>query len=205
MNWQPYFELDALSMGLLPPGWDDDIITAIEKYAKRTILTGDSEFSKEDKEHVSVVHVVTGDDCERAVPWLMGLYRGVFLDFASRSFGFSLFHSEDLRSSVNVNCLRGLGSDYEKHVDTNPVTGLLFVSAANFNTGGQLIFESYDGRRCEINPSPGKFICFDARALPHFVSRLRCDFDRISIPMNYYDRPREQCRPVGLDSRLYDR
>lgn len=53
-----------------------------------------------------------------------------------------------------------------------------------------------------IDPSPGVFITFDARSIPHAVTPLRGATTRISAPMNYYEVD-AQHRPDGLDAYLY--
>ena len=201
---QPYVELDVNALGVLPVNWPEQVLNTIGKFGVHTNLTGASGLSRE-KEATYLKHVivVTGDACQTELPWLRKLYDNELREFISKVFGKSYFTARDLRSSININCLRGQGASYESHVDSNPITGVLFVTDANENTGGVLVFEPTDGPRTSVCPRAGIFIAFDAREIPHHVTPLQKDMDRISIPMNYYDHPELQQRPDGLDDYLY--
>ena len=126
------------------------------------------------------------------------------MEFVSKTLERPYFIAKDLRSSININCLRGIGARYEAHVDTNPLTGVLFACAASASTGGELVFDNGDGRVARVEPRPGVFIAFDARMISHYVSPLLVNMDRVSLPMNYYDDPQVQHRPEGLDNYLYE-
>jgi hypothetical protein len=130
------------------------------------------------------------------------LYGGKLRQFAAAWHKKPLYVAKDLRASININCLRGIGARYERHLDTNPVTGLLFVTDWRSNSGGELAFEKGE-KRCVIRPRAGTFIAFDAREIPHEVKRLRSAGDRISIPRNFDEDPVRQPRPTELDDYLY--
>lgn len=199
-----FFTWDLSPTGLLPSSWEDEIAAAIQQDGVSTILSGDSEQSREDSPRYEIpVLVVTGDACSGRMPWLRGLYENELREFASSCFQRSLFVANDLKSSININCLRGIGARYEAHVDTNPVTGLIFATNATPQTGGQLVFRSKAGPDVVIWPKKGVFLAFDARTISHFVAPLNVDMDRISLPMNYYESAHEQPRPDGLDEYLY--
>lgn len=201
---QPYVELDITSLSILPADWLAQVNRTIAEFGVPTNLTGASDLSRElEASYNKSVIVVMGDACQRELPWLRKLYDNELRDFVTQTFGRPYFAARDLRSSVNINCLRGRGASYEAHVDSNPLTGVLFVTDADERTGGILVFEQADGRRASVHPRAGHFIAFDARDIPHYVTPLQTDMDRISIPMNYYDHPERQYRPDGLDSYLY--
>jgi hypothetical protein len=203
IRWPPYFEWDIQAAGLLPTDWQKQIRLAIVEDGISTVLSEDLEHSEQNTDASFSVLVVTGEPCARRMPWLRQLYQHDLLAFAAKSFGRPLFVATDTQSSININCLRGVGARYGTHKDSNSVTGVLFASDANKETGGQLVFERENDSDAVIWPRSGIFIAFDAREIPHFVAPLRTEMDRISVPMNFYDHPTLQHRPNGLDDRLY--
>ena len=52
--------------------------------------------------------------------------------------GQSVLTSDKTINGVNINVLQGIGSRYESHLDTNPLTGLLFATTHASEEGGQL-------------------------------------------------------------------
>lgn len=203
-SWHPFGEWDLATFSALPADWESEVIDVAHRLGVWTTLSGDSLVSREAQKGVSLpVLVVTGDTIGQELPWLRELYVGPLRELASSWYGRRLYVAQDLRSSVNINCLRGLGARYERHVDSNTVTGVLFVSRCNHSTGGALVFQGTGGLECELYPQPGVFIAFDAREIPHHVTPLRTPCERISVPMNYYESPVDQPRPAGLDEYLY--
>lgn len=206
IGWSPYHSWDLNESRLLPTGWQKQTIELVEEFGSDTILRGDSSTSREQQSGVEIpVRVVTGDLIFNSSRWLYDLYANQLLSFASKSFGRKLYVATDIRSSININALVGKGQRYERHVDSNPVTGLLFATTHSPDDGGVLVFENEStGERCEVYSNAGTFICFDARTIPHYVSELLIDIARISIPMNFYETPIDQNRPDDLDSALYE-
>lgn len=198
-----YGELDLVSAGLLPHKWVKDVIDVVDRCAQWVQLTGDSSTSlPREGESPGAYEVVTGEVIEERLPWLTALYRQQLLDFASDVAGRPLKVAESLRSAVNFNALRGRAARYEWHVDSNPVTGLLFASSHPPGSGGELVFE-VDGARFGIYPRAGLFLAFDARKHPHTVLPLRADDLRISVPMNFYFEGEQETRPPDLDSYIF--
>ena len=109
--------------------------------------------------------------------------------------------SQLIESGVNLNVLSGPGGRYELHYDSNPLTGLLFVTNHDEASGGQLQFK-LNGQDLNLDPRRGTFVTFDARRLPHAVTPLTGDSLRITAPMNFYIEGEDQ-RPAGLDDYLY--
>jgi hypothetical protein len=196
-------ELDLIAAKLLPNDWVRDVTAVVDRFARRVELTGDSSTSRRrDDDSPGEYDVVTGDVVEDHLPWLISLYRGPLFDFASRVAGQPLKVSESARSAVNINALRGRAARYEWHVDSNPVTGLLFASSHPAGSGGELVFEVADARFA-ICPRAGLFLAFDAREHPHTVLPLETDDVRISIPMNFYFEGEAETRPPDLDSYIF--
>ena len=110
--------------------------------------------------------------------------------------------SDKVINGVNINVLQGVGGRYESHLDTNPLTGLIFATTHADEEGGQLEFD--------VTPSPlifppraGMLLLFDATRAPHRVTPLKKDVTRISIPMNFYTEETLEQRSPDLDSYLY--
>lgn len=169
-------------------------------------LDGQSSSSREPPGSSPVtVNVVVGDVVAQHAPWLDKLYRSELMERAGSHFGLELAACEDLRAAVNVNDLRGEGARYERHVDTNPLTGLMFVNSLGPGEGGELVFERPLGD-IRIVPREGLFLAFDARDTVHYVTPLKGRHARrVSIPMNYYLKGQPQVRPQDLDPYLYRR
>jgi hypothetical protein len=55
------------------------------------------------------------------------LYANLASDLASRVSGKRILTSDKVINGVNINLLQGAGCRYELHLDTNPLTGLIFV------------------------------------------------------------------------------
>ena len=98
------------------------------------------------------------------------------------------------------------------HVDSNPLTGLLFLT--DHQVGGELVMarnttasnRAAIERDClVIRPHAGHLIFFDARHLPHYVRPLHSESDlRIIAAMNFYtESSPESERPRALNQHLY--
>jgi hypothetical protein len=194
---------------LLPMGWQNDIFVASETSSAWQTLEGGSVTSREEffgsaaEAHVGVV---TGDIVAETVPWLDGLYRTEILARIN-SLGLGQYEvSADLRSGINLNTTLK-GARYEWHVDSNPMTALLFITTHEPADGGQLLFrpdpEARPGESWELQVSPksGTLLLFDAREAAHVVTEVLTG-RRISAPMNYYDAGKQE-RPADLDGYLY--
>jgi 2OG-Fe(II) oxygenase superfamily len=203
-NEQIYQPFDLLQLDLLPINWLRQIAEVVEKRAQRTLLDGKSSTSREPiGSEVVEVFVVPGDVISVDLPWLYDLYTSALCKLASEAAGHQVYASQDLVSSININVLRGMGSRYEWHVDSNPLTGILYVTShLSSEDGGELLFKRGD-EQIAVHPKSGTFIAFDAREIPHTVLPLKKEGVRISIPMNYYDSPERQDRPSDIDSYLY--
>jgi len=202
-EWAPYSAWNLEEAELLPKAWLNDVLRVVSQHEQKTILDGRSITSREPSGGVSIeVGVVSGNAIQRHLPWLFALYANELRVFASRVAGAEVYISNDLASSININVLRGECARYEWHVDSNPLTGLLFVTSHPAGSGGELLFEK-PPFRCVVRPVAGTFIAFDARAIPHTVMPLEDDGLRMSVPMNYYLSPTDQSRPADLDGYLY--
>ena len=194
---------------LLPADWAEQVRACSDAHARwRRGRSGNVTSREGDFDEVDLpqVGVVSGDVVARRLPWLATLYAGAFLECANR-FGGPYAVSDDPPSSININhCRRGMR--YEWHVDSNPLTALLYATSHPLGQGGELVFRP-DSRmeqgspwEVRIAPEAGRLLLFDARRVAHCVTPL-LDPDRISVPMNYYQETEPQRRPPGLDAYLY--
>jgi hypothetical protein len=101
---------------------------------------------------------------------------------------------------------------FECHVDSNPLTGLLFCT--EHQAGGELAFSNDPAatglaeveRDCSIvRPHAGHLVFFDARDHPHYARPLRSTSDvRIIAAMNFYTEScPESTRSKELNRHLY--
>ena len=103
---------------------------------------------------------------------------------------------------------------FECHIDSNPLTGLLFLTDHAADAGGELVFahdEDADSvaaveRDCVvIRPRAGFLTFFDGRRHPHYARALRSESDvRVVAVMNFYTESYpESTRPRELNRHLY--
>jgi hypothetical protein len=197
---------------LLPPDWQHDVITVaadadVREFPRTPVLT---------REAAGVTSVTRGrvhaDQVQRELPWLPELYRGKFLDFANLAWNEPVEAATDDRYGVVLNVQRGTSMRFESHVDSNPLTGLLFFT--DHPEGGELVIghdesarslEEIEADRSVIRPHAGHLVFIDGRWLPHYARPLADDGDmRVLAVMNYYTKScPESTRPRELNRHLY--
>ncbi len=205
-----YSEMDVT--GLLPGGWQKDIDAVVEAavfraFPRTPILS---------REAPDVTHIERGrveaDAVMQRLPWLYKLYRTEFLERAARACGEPVDAALDDRYGVVLNVQRGNTMRFECHVDSNPVTGLLFLSG--HPAGGELVVShdpdaiGVDGleRHCAaIRPQAGQIIFFDGKTHPHYARKLLGESDvRVVAVMNFYTRScPESTRPAELNRHRF--
>jgi hypothetical protein len=171
------------------------------------------------REAESVPHISRGrvhaDQVQRNLPWLYGLYRADFLRLARQTSEEPVETASDDRYGVVLNVQRGIAMRFECHVDSNPLTGLLFCTDHPAG-GGELVFGNDHGaasvaavdRDClVIRPHAGHLIFFDGRRHPHYARALVSESDtRVVAVMNFYTQScPESARPPELNRHLYGR
>jgi len=103
---------------------------------------------------------------------------------------------------------------FECHIDSNPLTGLLFCTDQLAGAGGELVFAHDPAaadlgaveRDCSvIRPHAGHLIFFDGRRHPHYTRPLTSESDvRIVAVMNFYTEScPESTRPSELNRHLF--
>lgn len=198
----------------LPRGWQEQILAAaahadVRDYPRTPVLTREAE-------QVALVRRgrVHADQVKQHLPWLYELYQGHFLELAARTQAEPVSSARDDRYGLVLNVQRGTSMRFECHVDSNPLTGLLFCTDHREGAGGELVFGHDPAaagvmaveRDClVIRPRAGKLITFDGRKHPHYARPLRCGSDlRVVAVMNFYTAScPEGTRPPELNRHLY--
>jgi hypothetical protein len=197
---------------LLPVGWQQEVLSAaavadIREFPRTPVL------SREDQEVSRVTRGrVHAEKLLDLLPWLDKAYRNEFLELANEVSSERVSVAQDDRYGVVLNVQRGSSMRFECHVDSNPLTGLLFCTG--HKAGGELVVahdEAAEGlvaveRSCSvIRPYPGQLIFFDARSHPHYARVLAEESDtRVVAVMNFYTESfPESTRPQELNRHLY--
>jgi len=153
------------------------------------------------------------DQVRQRLPWLAGLYHGPLLNRINQSREEPAVTAEDQRYTVVLNVQRGRSMRFEAHVDSNPLSGLLFFTG-HPQGGGEICFardprvfglKEIDRDCTMISPQPGHLVLFDGRVHPHYARRLNDNSDiRVLAAMNYYTASfPESNRPPALNQHLY--
>lgn len=198
--------------GTLPDGWQQEMRKTADDadfrdFPRTPLLSReaiDVRFITRGRVHASQVRL--------RLPWLYESYRDAFLELAGEACAEKVSAARDDRYGVVLNVQRGTGMRFECHIDSNPLTGLLFCT--DHVNGGELVF-AHDAaaasiadveRDCSVvRPSAGHLIFFDARQYPHYVRPLTQESDmRVVAVMNYYTEScPESNRPPELNRHLY--
>lgn len=212
MTQRPFRWTTFDATGSLPPTWQSQI----------SMVAADADFREFprtpvlSREAPEIPHINRGrvhaDQVRDRLQWLYQAYRGDFLRLAGQACGERVAAARDDRYGVVLNVQQGTAMRFECHVDSNPLTGLLFCT--DHPAGGELVF-AHDAtaadvaaveRSCSvIRPQAGRLIFFDAREHPHYARPLTApDGIRIVAVMNFYTEScPETTRPPELNRHLY--
>jgi hypothetical protein len=170
------------------------------------------------RESQEVQHIFRGRvhafDVRRNLPWLYRLYREDFLALAQEACAEPVVAAHDSRYGIVLNVQRGTEMRFECHVDSNPLTGLLFCTDHLAGAGGELVFardataadiDAVERDSSVIRPHAGHLIFFDGREHPHYARPLLSRSDvRIVAVMNFYTESfPESTRPQELNHHLF--
>ncbi len=123
---------------LLPLDWTDNIKSVAAEadfrdFPRTPVLSREAE---------DVTFITRGrvhaDTVRQQLPWLYQLYRGAFLELANQAWAQPIKAAADDRYGVVLNVQLGETMRFECHVDSNPVTGLLFFTD-HPEGGGELV------------------------------------------------------------------
>jgi len=200
---------------LLHDGWADELVEVASKHARRRELRPPHVTSREDSSTKRLtIRGVSATIVRTELPWLEGLYRGLFRDMAQVREGLPVSCAQGERHTVVLNVQLGGDMRYESHVDTNPIQGLLYATSHPEGAGGELVVcanqnarrrEDVDSDPIVIYPQKGQLIFFDGRSHAHYIRPLASPDDiRVAVAMNYYVASwPETRRPADLDDYLY--
>lgn len=156
---------------------------------------------------------VHANKVQQRLPWLYQLYRNDFLELAVQARGEPIKAAFDDRYGIVLNVQQGNMMRFECHVDSNPVTGLLFFTDHPAG-GGELVvghdpdavgIEALEKDGSVIRPQAGQLIFFDGKTHPHYARALRSAADvRVVAVMNFYTEScPESTRPSDLNRHLF--
>jgi hypothetical protein len=200
----------------LPDGWRQDLTTAaaqadFREFPRTPILSREAE-------HVARISRgrVHASQVRESLPWLYKLYRGYFLELAGETCKERVAPALDNRYGIVLNVQRGRTMRFECHVDSNPLTGLLFCTDHRAGAGGELVFahdsaatgvETVEKDCSVLRPHAGHLIFFDGRKHPHYARPLLAEpHERIVAVMNFYTESYpESTRPAELNRHLFGR
>lgn len=197
----------------LPEGWQEDISTVavdadFRKFPRTPVLC---------REAADVTHIERGrvhaDKVQQRLPWLYKLYRSDFLELATQVHAQPIEPALDDRYGVVLNVQRGKTMRFECHIDSNPLTGLLFLTE-HLTGGGELVVghdqaavgvEAVEQDGSVIRPQAGQLIFFDGKMYPHYARALVSESDvRVVAVMNFYTEScPESTRPRELNRHLF--
>lgn len=198
--------------GWLPSGWQEDILAAaaaaeVRDFPRTPVISRESQ----DVQQIARGRV-HADQVRQYLPWLYKAYKNEILELAMEMSTKPVSTAEDDRYGIVLNVQRGTNMRFECHVDSNPLTGLLFCT--DHAAGGELVV-AHDttaaglteiDRNCSvIRPYAGQLIFFDARQYPHYARALTdASETRIVAVMNFYTEScPEWSRPRELNRHLY--
>src|SRR5258708_18128123 len=135
--WQRFWWITFDVTDLLPANWQDDVLAVaasadFREYPRTPILTREAE-------DVASINRgrVHADRVQQDLPWLIELYHGTFRDLAQRVWTEHVVTAADDRYGVVLNVQQGPSMRFECHVDSNPLSGVLFCS--DHRAGGELV------------------------------------------------------------------
>lgn len=106
-------------------------------------------------------------------------------------------------SAVNINVIMGLGARYEKHVDSNPVTAVLFVNTVPREFGGALKCHLFSEGASEIQPGEGMLVVLTGDSIAHEVLPLTRHTTRVSLVVSMKWAGQPYNRDPQLDRHLF--
>jgi hypothetical protein len=198
---------------LLPSYWRQDIESIVpeavfDDFPRTVFLSREAEDVKRVRRGR-----VYAETVQQGLPWLYKLYRTDFLELARKVHGKDVTRAVDDRYGVVLNVQRGSTMRFECHVDSNPLTGLLFFTDHPAG-GGELVVAHDEGavgvdaveqNGSVIRPQAGHLIFFDGHKHPHYARVLQSESDvRVVAVMNFYtDAHPESTRPRALNEQLF--
>ena len=198
----------------LPKGWRE-LLTSFSNHHRRTVSLVPNSITSRETEDVSSISISTvdGSQIRISLPWLHKLYKSTFLDLIIKHIDRTAVSANSDIHGITINIQSGNTMRYECHVESNPITALLYVNDHPKGSGGELVISNDTNSRgleaikrdsVSIYPESGVLYVIQAMHNPHFASPLTNQGDsRIAIVFNYYnEKTPETARPIDLDNHL---
>ena len=198
---------------LLPEDWREDI-KAVGTEAEFRDFPCTPILSRE---AADVPYITRGrvhaDKVQQRLSWLYKLYRNDFAELAAQAWAEPIETALDDRYGVVLNVNKGTKMRFECHVDSNPVSGLLFLTDHPAG-GGELVvghdpaavgLDALDSDCSLIRPQAGQLIFFDGKNYPHYARAVLSEREvRIVAVMNFYTGScPESTRPAELNRHRF--
>ena len=198
---------------LLPEDWHEDI-KAVAAEAEFRDFPCTPILSRE---AADVPYITRGrvhaDKVQQRLSWLYKLYRNDFAELAAQAWAEPIETALDDRYGVVLNVNKGTKMRFECHVDSNPVSGLLFLTDHPAG-GGELVvghdpaavgLDAVDSDCSLIRPQAGQLIFFDGKNYPHYARAVLSEREvRIVAVMNFYTGScPESTRPAELNRHRF--
>lgn len=186
------------------PYTPEEIQAAIEGFGREVVKSGVGPGSLEGDDTAGLDYVVmTATAIREHLPKLWDAYTDTDrVSLVSALVGEAVTYKET-DDGINLNYVR-VGKRYELHVDSEPYTALVFVTALEENDGGKLVVyrrRSDTLPAAAFTPSTGRAILFDGSITPHGVTptqKLRISMPLVYRPLRLGDEERQ-----GTDGYLY--
>lgn len=199
---------------LLPNSWKETLLNAVSNASFIELNTKSVTSRESDTPGAKPRFLfLNGDALQHHANWLIKLYKESFLMLAKKYYGDDTIASASIRRGIVMNALTNSSMRYESHIDSNPITGLLFVNSVDSGFGGELVIstnknacniEQIEENPIAIRPVSGMLLLFSGQKWPHYVRPLKKEgILRSAIVMNYYNSScQEYDRPHDLDHHL---
>jgi hypothetical protein len=211
----PKLLLEKLSVeNFLPEGWRTSVCKFALANTRDVTLVSSSVTSREKQKNTKILaKFISGDLIAKELPWLDFAYTNHFLQIIRSRLDLSALPAYDKLHGLSINVQIGTSMRYECHVESNPITGLLYATDHPKGSGGELVISN---RTCAVGvdeidfnctivyPKSGNLYIFSGLNNPHYVRNLLNKADRrIVIVMNYFNaQVSEKDRPLDLDKHL---
>ena len=113
---------------ILPDGWQRDAMHSADEAEVRPFGRTPLISREADDVQQVVRGRVHADQVASEMPWLRELYRTAFRELGEQATGRKVHAAADERYGTVLNVQRGPRMRFECHVDSNPLTGLLFCT-----------------------------------------------------------------------------
>lgn len=191
-----------------------EVVAEMRRTARELVTRAGKDIRHSNDGHVLSYRVVTGEVIREKFPELFSFYQAPEVrEWIRDVIGADGVHlSKNLRSAVNINCMRETGHIYRWHFDAVRYTAILFLTTSAPADGGALEMAIRDvdrnellplkGAEFSIVPQAGTLLLMDGTRCLHRAAPLLRDTLRLTVPM-VYPVIADDARPEGLDDYLY--